>query len=428
MSFNYSFKLTQSLFTSKINLVPASLKSPPRLLIILNRFVIGGPAMDTLPLAWHLKSDFEILVIYGEKEKDEMEATFLLKQYQGLAMQKIKWLKRSINPVVDVAAFFKILWTIARFKPDIVHTHGAKSGLFGRVAAYFCRVPVIVHTFHGHLFHSYFSSKISSLIKTLERTLSKITAGFIILSPSQLIDLVNVFKILPLEKCRIIPLGMEVPQVGDGDEKRNQFRERYGLKKDDIAIGIVGRIVPIKNHQFFVQAVQKLLLQKAGQLPAFFIIGDGALKVQVEYQLQALSIPFSNDVITADTRVVFTSWLSDLYEVMHGLDIIALTSLNEGTPLSLIEAQAFCKPVVATNVGGVKDTMIDSETGFYVDKNDINMFCTQIQLLINNSELRSKMGIAGRHFVEQKFSKNREVELTRDFYISLLAKKQMAYP
>ena len=380
--------------------------------------------MDTLPLAWHLKSDFEILVIYGEKEKDEMEATFLLKQYPGLAMQKIKWLKRSINPLVDVGAFFKILWTIARFKPNIVHTHGAKSGFFGRVAAYLCRVPVIVHTFHGHLFHSYFNSKISALIKALERTLSKITAGFIILSPSQLVDLVNVFKILPLEKCRIIPLGIELPADGNEGVERKHFRQRYGLKKDDIAIGIVGRIVPIKNHQFFVQAVQKLLLQNAGQLPAFFIIGDGALKVQVEHQLQALSIPFSNNVITADTRVVFTSWLSDLNEVMHGLDIIVLTSLNEGTPLSLIEAQAFCKPVVATNVGGVKDTMINYETGFYVDKNDINMFCTQIQLLINNKELRTKMGIAGHQFVQQKFSKNREVELTKDFYISLLSKKQ----
>ena len=399
----------------------------PRLLIILNRFVIGGQAVDTLPLAWHLKSNFEILVIYGEKEKDEMEATFLLKQYPGLAMQRIKWLKRSINPLVDVAAFFKILWTIARFKPHIVHTHGAKSGFFGRIAAYLCRVPVIVHTFHGHLFHSYFNSRVSSLIKTLERTLSKITTGFIILSPSQLVDLVNVFRILPLEKCRIIPLGMELPAEGNEAVERNHFRHRYGLKNDEVAIGIVGRIVPIKNHQFFVQAVQKLLLQNAGQLPAFFIIGDGELKGQVEHQLQAFLIPFSNTVITPENRVIFTSWLPDIKEVMHGLDIVALTSLNEGTPLSIIEAQAFGKPVVATNVGGVKDTMVNFETGFYVDKSDLDGFCTKMQLLINDEALRSKMGFAGRHFVEQKFSKNREVELTKDFYISLLSKKQRAY-
>ena len=380
--------------------------------------------MDTLPLAWHLKDYFQILVLYGEKEKDEMEATFLLSQYPGLAMQKIKWLRRSINPLVDVIALCKIFWAIIRFKPDIVHTHGAKSGFFGRMAAYVCRVSVIVHTFHGHLFHSYFNSRISALIKTLERTLSKLTSGFIILSPSQLVDLVNIFKILPLEKCRIIPLGMELPKEVNEMAERNAFRLRYGLTNEDVAVGIIGRIVPIKNHQFFVQIAQKLLEQNVDQPPAFFIIGDGDLRNQIEQQLHSLSIPFSNEVITADNRVIFTSWLSDIKQVMLGLDIVALTSLNEGTPLSLIEAQAFGKPVVATNVGGVKDTMVNYETGFYIEKSDIGSFCNQIQLLIDNKTLRTTMGIAGRHFVEKKFSKSREVELTRDFYISLLSQKK----
>ena len=397
--------------------------SSPRLLIILNRFVIGGQAVDTLPLAFFLKEDFDILIIYGEKEEDEMEATFLLDQYPGLRMQKIKWLKRSINPFVDVVAFFQILWTMVRFRPEIVHTHGAKSGLFGRLAAYLCSTPVIVHTFHGHLFHSYFSSKISSLIKALERSLSKITSGFIVLSPSQLVDLVNVFNILPLDKCRIIPLGMQLAPVGEEAENRSLFRKQYGLGDKELAIGIVGRIVPVKNHHFFIQAVQKLLKVNAGKPPAFFIIGDGELKGQVEHQLNVLSIPFSQDMITLEKRVVFTSWLSDIKQVMNGLDIIALTSLNEGTPLSIIEAQAYSKPVVATNVGGVKDTMVNNETGFYVDKSDLDGFCIKMQLLINDADLRNKMGIAGRNFVEQKFSKTREVELTKDFYISLLPNK-----
>ena len=108
---------------------------------------------------------------------------------------------------------------------------------------------------------------------------------------------------------------------------------------------------------------------------------------------------------------------------MNGLDIIALTSLNEGTPLSIIEAQAYSKPVVATNVGGVKDTMVNFETGFYVDKSDLDGFCAKIKLLMNDEALRINMGEAGRHFVEQKFSKIREVELTKDFYFSLLSNK-----
>ena len=126
----------------------------PRLIIILNRFVIGGQAVDTIPLAWHLSNDFDILILYGEKEKDEVEPQFLLEQYPGLRLKKIKTLQRSINPFYDVVAFFSVLRTIINFKANIVHTHGAKSGFIGRLAAFMAGVPVIIHTFHGHFFHS----------------------------------------------------------------------------------------------------------------------------------------------------------------------------------------------------------------------------------------------------------------------------------
>lgn len=398
-------------------------KKKPRLLIILNRFVIGGQAVDTLPLAYFLQKDFDVLILYGEKEKDEVEPAFLLDKYKGLNLKKVKGLKRSINPFEDFTAFFQLLKVLIYFKPAVVHTHGAKSGLLGRVAAFICGVPVIVHTFHGHLFHSYFTRNVSRLLVFIERCLAKVTSGAIVLSTSQLNDLVNVFKVFPVQKVEIIPLGFVDYNDNTGEELRRKFRKKYNLQESDVAIGIVGRIVPVKNHSFFIEVVNKLLKKYADNPPAFFIIGDGELKSALENQLKNLDVSYSAQSISGSIRLVFTSWLTDISEVMSGLDIVALTSLNEGTPLSIIEAQAFEKPVVATNVGGVKDTMVNEETGFYVDKNDLETFSRKLQVLINDAGKRKEMGEAGKRFVDERFSKQREVAMTSNFYFSLLAKK-----
>lgn len=395
----------------------------PHLLIILNRFVIGGQAVDTIPLAWYLKNDFDILILYGEKEKDEIEPTFLLQQYPGLRLKKISHLRRSINPFIDVLAFFSVLFAIVTFKAHIVHTHGAKSGFIGRLAAWFSRVPVIVHTFHGHFFHSYFSQRMSRFIAAVERAIGKITTCAVALSETQKNELVEKYKILPASKIKIIQLGFAFSQASDAQQQRNAFRSKYSLQPHDIAIGIVGRIVPVKNHAFFVDIIHKLLSEPATNPVAFFIIGDGELKSGVEKSLQQKNILFSNHSITNENRVVFTSWLTEMYEVMNGLDIIVLTSLNEGTPLSIIEAEFFKKPVVSTNVGGVKDTMVDGKTGFLIESNNIITFIQKLRLLIEDEALRHKMGEEGYQFASAKFSKQQEIETTKAFYLGLLKQK-----
>ncbi|MDB5249676.1 MAG: glycosyltransferase family 1 protein [Segetibacter sp.] len=400
------------------------LTEKPRLLIILNRFVIGGQAVDTIPLAWYLKDFFDILILYGEKEKDEIEPSFLLERYKGLQLKKIKYLRRSVNPLIDVIAFFYVLYTIFKFKADIVHTHGAKSGFVGRVAAWMAGVPVIIHTFHGHFFHSYFSKTVSGFIAIIERIIGKITTSAIALSSDQKAELVEVYKVLPAQKIKIIQLGFAFDENNnDFDRSREAFKVKYGLLHNDVAIGIVGRIVPIKNHSFFVKAIQQLLSQNTVNKPAFFIIGDGDIRPQVESELRQKSISFNNKGITATNRVVLTSWVTDMYEVMTGLDIIALTSLNEGTPLSVIEAQFFKRPVVSTNAGGVKNTMQDGVTGFVVEKNDLVTFCKKLNLLIDSKEMRTAMGEEGYKFAAEKFSKQKEVSVTKDLYFTLLKQK-----
>lgn len=395
----------------------------PRLLIILNRFVIGGPAADTIPLAWHLKDDFEISILCGEKEKDEVEPTFLLQKHEGILLKKIKYLKRSINPFTDALAFFKILSVIRKFKPDIIHTHGSKSGFLGRLAASLSAVPVIIHTFHGHFFHSYFSKSISGFIAIIERAVGKITTCAIVLSTSQKDELINGYKIFPSSKVAVIPLGFSFVDEGNSSSLRESFRKKYNVKEDDIAIGIIGRIANVKNHAFFVKVIEHILSGCRSHPPAFFIIGDGDLRHQVEDELRQKKVLFSDTEISAEARVVFTSWLTNIGEVMNGLDIVVLTSLNEGTPLSIIEAQFFKKPVVSTNAGGVKDCMQDGTTGFLVEKNDVITFCEKLSLLINSCDLRISMGKAGRKYAIDAFSKEKEVQATKELYFSLMNKK-----
>lgn len=409
--------------------MPSSGNTPPhkpRLLIILNRFVIGGQAVDTIPLAWYLKKDFEILILYGEKEKDEIEPQHLLEKYPGLSLKKIKFLKRSLNPFNDILAFFFLVIHVITFKPHIVHTHGAKSGFLGRSAAWVCGVPVIIHTFHGHFFHSYFPPFVSRSIAAVEKAIGKITTAVIALSSAQKNELADNFKILPASKITIIPLGFDFVRH-ENAAARLAFRNKFGLQSHDVAIGIVGRLVPIKNHSFFVSVIQQILALKANENAAFFIIGDGDLRSAIEKELLQKNINYNNKSISSNNRVVFTSWITDMYEVMNGLDIVALTSRNEGTPLSVIEAQFFQKPVVSTNVGGVKDTLQNNVTGFLVAEGDIPTFCKKLSLLINDKDVRKTMGTAGYQFASAAFSKQKEVATITDFYFSLLQQKGYSF-
>ncbi|HEX8332424.1 MAG TPA: glycosyltransferase [Segetibacter sp.] len=389
-----------------------------RLLIIINRFVIGGQAADTIPLLYKLKDKYHVKIIYGEKEADEFEPLFLLKQYPGLDIEKIPSLKRSINPFSDFVTLYKLYSYIQKYKPHIVHTHGAKSGFLGRVAAWLWGKAVIIHTFHGHLFHSYFNEFTTKVIIWLEKSLARITDASIALSPSQQNELVRQFKIFPHNKVFEIPLGMVEPD--ESCLQKQDLRSLYKVKTNEVTIAIVGRIVPIKNHLDFLKVACKIL--ETGVVNVrFFIIGDGADRSILENFLSQQGFSFSlPGSINENSKFVFTSWISDMYSVMDEIDIVALTSSNEGTPVSLIEAQLCSKPVVAYNVGGVKDTFVDNESGFLVEKGDINLFSEKVMQLINDRSLRIKMGTRGKEFCSRKYSKDAEVTAIDNLYTLLL--------
>ena len=198
----------------------------PRLLILLNRLSVGGPAINTLSAASILSTDFEILFVAGEPMNDEQSADFLLEQYTGFRVEKIKSLRRSIIPGQDIRAYYHIKKIIKNFRPDIIHTHGAKPGVLGRLAAWQCKVPVIIHTFHGHVFHSYFNQVTSKGIVWVEQILAKISTVIIAINQKLEHELIREYRITEAKKIKLIRLGVNTESFTDPDGiKRNLFRK-----------------------------------------------------------------------------------------------------------------------------------------------------------------------------------------------------------
>jgi glycosyltransferase involved in cell wall biosynthesis len=392
----------------------------PKVLQILNRLIIGGPSEIAVLLTKYLAPEYETLLVVGGKDKEEKNATHLADNL-GITPYAIPEMRRTINPAQDYLAYKKIKKLIQEFKPDIVHTHAAKSGALGRLAARSCDVPVILHTFHGHIFHSYFNSIKSKSFVQIERYLATKSSGIIAISDIQKYELSSIYKITQPENISVIPLGLDLDKFQiNKEEKRKKFRQFYKLQPQEIAVGIVGRIVAVKNHMMFLKVIKQILNKMPNNI-RFFIIGDGDIRMELMNYLIENNIDFTYfpDQPSAST-VTFTSWLTEMDTVFAGLDIVALTSLNEGTPVSLIEAQAAEKPVISTNVGGVKDIVQEHISGFITEVNDDNQFSSYLLQLLQNEDLRLKMGKAGKENAFSKYSYQRLIVDTKRLYSKLL--------
>jgi glycosyltransferase involved in cell wall biosynthesis len=386
--------------------------------------IIGGPSHNVTLLSAYLSPEFETKLLVGKKDPTEKDATYIAEQL-GLVPIEITEMRRSILPFNDILAYFKVKKIIKNYKPDIVHTHASKSGAIGRLAAKTCKVPLVVHTFHGHVFHSYFNHFMSNLIVHFERFLAKKTDAIIAISDSQRDELVNVYKIAPSSKVFTIPLGFNLDKFStDQTTKQIIFRNKHGLDGTEFTIGIIGRIVPIKNHDMFLE-VAAIVKQKTKKNVRFLIIGDGELRPQIEKKSVELGLSYSYFITNpkAKTDVLVTSWETEIDQVLAGLNMVLLTSNNEGTPVSLIEAQSARIPVVSTNVGGVEDVVIHGETGFITNVGDVQTFSNYVLQLIEDEKLCKKMGNAGYDNVIKRYSKQRLVGDMRNLYLSFLNKK-----
>lgn len=387
-----------------------------KILRIITRLNIGGPATHVILLTKEFNNDkFESVLIYGSISKQEGDMSYLLKQH-GVSGIHIPLLRREINPFADLIAFLRILLYMWQYKPDIVHTHTAKAGTLGRVAAILAGVPIKIHTFHGNVFRGYFDNSKSKFFILIEKFLAKFTDVIIAISTKQKDDIVNRHKVTSIEKCHIVKLGFELQRFLNTKNKSNIFRNKFKFNMDDILVGTVGRLTAIKNQKMFINAIahiNKIVDKKIFDKMKFIIVGDGELKEELVAYCRFNGLA---------EKVFFTGWLKELDAVYADLDIVTLTSNNEGTPVSLIEALSSSKPVISTDVGGVRDAV--SQAGILVKRNDYKTLGSEISSLATSQETRQERGRQGRDFVRNKYSKERLVEELRELYTSLIKQKR----
>jgi len=395
----------------------------PKVLRIINRFNLGGPVYNVAYLTKYLSKNFETLLVGGAKDATEDSSEYIVTNLE-ITPTIIAEMKRAISPIDDYIAYKKIKKIILEFKPDIVHTHASKAGTLGRLAAAACNVPVVVHTFHGHVFHSYFGKLKTSIYKNIERYLAKKTNCIIAISEKQKQELAEAYSICKPEKIKVIPLGFDLQKFQDKQiEKRNSFRTKYNIADDEIVIIIVGRLVPIKNHILFLKAL-KFVQENTNNKIRAFIIGDGEERATIEAQAKQLDIDFVDATKTTKTALLtFTSWVKDTDSVYAGADIVTLTSFNEGTPVSLIEAQAANKAIVSVNVGGIEDVVLINQTALLSANDDLQAFSNNLLLCVEDEELRKKMSQKGWEHVKNKFHYTRLVNDMNNLYVELLEQK-----
>lgn len=395
-----------------------------KVLCIINRLNLGGPAFHVATLTKYLSPEFEMLLVAGTKQDSEESSDYIVKE-MGLNFVSIPEMHRSIHPIKDYIAYKKLREMIREFKPDIVHTHAAKAGALGRLAALHENVPVILHTFHGHVFHSYFSPLKTKIFLIIERFLAKKTSGIITISERQRKDLLWKYTITKASKIHMIPLGFDLSKFRENiEEKRKSFREKYFLEDDEIAIGIIGRLVPVKNHMLFLTSAKQMMSSTKKKVRVF-IIGDGESRESLFRESEDLGVNytyFPTNPVKAD--FTFCSWIKDVDIAISGLDIVAMSSYNEGTPVSLIEAQAGDKPVISTNVGGIENVVLKNETALLVDSNNYMDFAAQLTRLVEDDELRNRLGKNGWEFVREKFHFTRMIREVSTLYNQLLTKSK----
>jgi glycosyltransferase involved in cell wall biosynthesis len=389
-----------------------------KVLRIINRFNLGGITYNVSYLSKYLPEEYETLLIGGPEEKGE-ESSLYIPQSLGLKPLIINELRRSINPFQDYLAYKKIKKIIREFHPDIVHTHASKAGAIGRLAAAHCKVKVVVHTFHGHVFHGYFPPFKTNIFKQIERYLSKKSAAIIAISQIQKNELCKVHRVCAEEKTHVINLGFDLNRFTENIyEKRNSFRNKYQLDNETLAIGIIGRLAPIKNHFLFIDAIEHVL-RNCSQTIKAFIIGDGETKQQLIDYINFKNLTFTTSECNTDAVFIFTSWIKQVDTALPGLDIVALTSKNEGTPVSLIEAQAAGKFVVTTNVGGIAD-ILHENSGFLSENGDDNQFkINLLKSIIDFETLNKQAQIAGVEILN-KFNYQRLCDDINVLYKGLL--------
>ena len=410
---------------------------PTKVVRVIARLNVGGPAKHVVWLTSGLReAGFDSLLVAGSVPDGEEDMSYFAAE-AGVFPTYIPEMSREIS-LKDGVTIWKLFRLFQRERPDIVHTHTAKAGSVGRVAGFFYRwlIPGVlvgkprpcrfVHTYHGHVFHSYYGRARTRLFLFIERVLAKlVTDRLIVVSDQQRREIGETFRVGRPDQIQVIPLGLDLDVFAEHASRRAKFRQELFIPDDTILIGIVGRITAIKNHEMFLNVVARLkaidpACRRQGAV-RFIVIGDGELRSQLEQRRQSLGL---------DKDVIFVGGRRDPEYFYPALDVVVLTSRNEGTPLTLIEAMANARPVVATRVGGVVDLLGEvvedgpyqvCRRGISVAPDDEEAFVAALSRIIRDQSLRQELGERGLEFVEVNYSKERLFEDIKGLYRELTA-------
>ena len=413
----------------------------PKVIRIIARLNVGGPAKHVVWLTAGLHEGFNTVLVTGTVPKGEDDMGYFAAE-AGVFPVVLPEMSREIS-AKDAVTVWKLFRLFLRERPDIVHTHTAKAGTVGRAAGFLYRwlTPGVligkprrckfVHTYHGHVFHSYYGRGRTRLFLFVERLLAKIiTNRLIVISKQQSIEIGEKFGVGRPSQIKVIPLGLDLNIFADYAKRRSKFRHELCVPDDAILVGIVGRLTEIKNHEMFLNVVARFkeidpACRRQGAV-RFIVIGDCLLRHNLEYQSVSLGL---------EKDVIFVGGRKDPEYFYPALDVVALTSHNEGTPLTLIEAMANGRPVVATNVGGVVDLLGDviedgpyqvCSRGISVPAGDEEAFVAALSRMIHDRSLQQELGERGLEFVEVNYAKERLLEDIKALYSELMNEGRIA--
>jgi glycosyltransferase involved in cell wall biosynthesis len=388
---------------------------------VIARLNVGGPAIQAIMMTADLRRrGYQTLLVTGEVALGEASMEYLA-EANNVTPVKITSMSREISLVRDIRTLRSLISIFREQRPTIVHTHTAKAGTLGRIAAVLTGVPIRVHTFHGHVFSGYFSPAVTRLFLTIERFLAKHTDCIIAISDSQRKELVEVYKVAPEAKVVTIPLGFDLdPFLGVGTPE-GSFRTAIGATPSQPLVGWVGRLTAIKAPFSLIDCAAAM--RRHSLVPRFVMIGDGELRQECSAKIAREGL---HDVVS------LAGSLRELPAVYSDLDFVVATSLNEGTPVALLEAMASGKAIISTDVGGVRDLMVgrgQNANGIEVFENGILVECGGVKLvnaieyLLRNPGHSQTMGQAGREFVKERFSQSRLTDDLAGLYESLARTK-----
>jgi len=394
------------------NQPPPRSSSKVRVLHLITRLDRGGSAENTVLTVSGLDKDrFETILATGKTTRLTPRASQLGLE-KGRDWIGIPQLVRDIHPLKDVQAFIRLLSIIHKGRFDIVHTHSSKAGILGRLAAHIAGVPIIVHTPHGHVFYGYYGPAITRLFLVLEKIWARFTDRIITLTENGRREHVA-FGVAGPDKFVAIPSGVELEPFLSVRIDVRKVKKTLGIDLRERVVGSIGRLVPVKGYRYLIQA-SKWVLRKRPDV-TFLLVGDGPLRDELMRLAQRLDV--------AD-KFVFAGHREDEPELIAAMDLFVLPSLNEGMGRVLVEAMAEGKPVVATEVGGVADVVVDRQTGLLVPPKDPEAMAEAILKLLQDEKLARRMGVEGRKRVYPRYSAKVMVEKIGRLYMELLMGKE----